>query len=971
MGRGAAIAFSFFALLATGALAGCDASSRSPSPRPRPSVGLFESDDPGLPGDLASRDCTESFEDRPGNFEGAEVVQIDNDRLYALSGKGGLSVIDIGARDALTLLGRFRAHATPVGLHLRGDLVLATWAQYGTSVFDEAAQIRKWVRTSRVVALDTSDPARIRELGHFEVPGVVYASHLRGDIVYLVSFRDGSCWDCGTEPKVVITSVDVSNPAALLEADELEVAPARYQTGAGKRPATITPKRIYITGPEGDGSSTLQLVDIQDPKGALVVGKRLETPGAIWSVDEHEGILRMVSQPDAAKGIQPRIQTLDADGELRPLGSLGLTLMDPDRLRGVHFDGVRAFAYVFDRPGEIVTIDLEDPARPSQRGAVKTPGWVETLESRGDRLYAFGYDHRYNHFFDASLYDTSVPSNPTMLDSIGFGHNVVFGLSQKNRIQRGLQVLPEAGLALIPYTGHQEGELPGQDRTWSSVQIVDLSGDRLTKRGEVSSRGEIRRAYWQGGRLLTVSDWQVQSVDIERRDVPTPLASTRIAQRVDRLLVADDYLVRFALDWRPREASLEVVRKTEAEEHEALGGRDLASTFVDSPLAYCEAKGARHSYVKMLANEHYVYLLRSPVGRGPGEEETTALVIDVSNPEAPRRIRQKHFPFAFAADDATGQVNGNAIIEAGEDIVRLGSTVALLNRQRSDDEGLGVVHILDFGNPKEPYHSAIDLPKATWRSALQGYGTTVMVGRYSRSSETASKVHFYVDRIDVSDPRNPRVLPSINLPGSLLSYEPSSDRFITVDYKVDSFAAESVSACTNEGRDKASFDAKTGTCTKIRRSLELLQIRGANAERLESLPLPDDLWVAQAARGDDRVYLLRGSPPGDQDDDCGYGCEDGLRLDVIGGARAGKLQIERHEMDGVRGALRMLPFGQRLIVSGSESRNAVLVDSRTPGSLTTTILGDLRGHLHDMVADDDRAYFALGGDGVQAFELAR
>ena len=64
----------------------------------------------------------------------ADVIQVQGDRLYALSRVSGLAIIDVSQPSALKLLGRYRdLPATPFELDLRGDVALVMfsgWGQY-------------------------------------------------------------------------------------------------------------------------------------------------------------------------------------------------------------------------------------------------------------------------------------------------------------------------------------------------------------------------------------------------------------------------------------------------------------------------------------------------------------------------------------------------------------------------------------------------------------------------------------------------------------------------------------------------------------------------------------------------------------------------------------------------------------------------------------------------------------------------
>lgn len=979
-------------LLALGGLVGCGSGDPNQVGANGPGASHgFESDDPsaggsGGPGfgggeDAGAAPEDDGASDAERDIAEADIVQRSGHRLYALSRSGGLSVIDIGKRDKLTLLGRFRIQATPFEMYLRGDIVVAMFSDYDKYVYDEATKTHKWISTSEIVALDASDPKAIRELAHFELPGAISDSRVVGDILYAVSFENGDCWGCGSEQRTMVTSIDLSDKTSFRKVAELAFPAKQNQYGWGKRSVTVTPKRMYVAGPEwkpnGTSSSTIQVVDIEDPHGSLTLGKRVEATGTIssrWQMDEHEGVLRVISQPDQWDlSKPPRVQTFEVSDDLKPLGSLDLTLPRPEQLRSVRFDGARGYAITFERTDPLFTIDLSNPAHPVQKGELEMPGWVHHMEPRGDRLYGLGFDNGNKEgSLNVSIFDVSDLSKPTMLDRVNFGGNWSSLGEDQDRIHKAFQILPDSGLILVPFSGYTYSQGYDCGSYTSGVQLIDLAGDSLKKRGVAPSRGEPRRGFLHDDRLFTISEERAEVFDIGNRDNPQKTASMKLAHRVDRLVPAGDKLVRLAIDWWNGQASLEVVREREADVYEPLGAIDLEAALSDSAEAQCPSYGYFY-YARVFAHGNHVYVLVPPVHWQPGNRETTVLVVDIEDAAAPRVISKKRYPFSVIAYETTGQGSG-FMIEAGASVVQIGSTIALLDVDYgSSQENKGSsVHVLDFKEADAPRHAKVDLEAAKGRTWLQVYGDTLMLGRHSSIPDKPSKVRFYVDRVDVSNPGEPRVLPSINVPGSLLSYDPESNRLITVDYQRETIHGTTWHDCTDGGSEPSHFDYPTSTCTKVHRSLELVQVSGDVASRIESKPLAKDLWVSRAARGDDRVYLLSGSGYWGYSD-CGYGCGGtwGNRLEIIGGARAGRLEVVSHLVDEVQGIGRMEARGQKLLVSGDSTRNVAIVDSRQLASISTKTLGSLRGYAYDLAVSGERAYVALGEDGVQTFDVPR
>ena len=107
-----------------------------------------------------------------------------------------LAVIDAANPSALALLGRYREiTGSPFEMYLRGDvaiLMFSGWSQYEKGADGSYA----YVSTSKVVALDVANPAAIKQLGSFDVPGSISDSRIVGNVLYVVGYEDGYCWRC-------------------------------------------------------------------------------------------------------------------------------------------------------------------------------------------------------------------------------------------------------------------------------------------------------------------------------------------------------------------------------------------------------------------------------------------------------------------------------------------------------------------------------------------------------------------------------------------------------------------------------------------------------------------------------------------------------------------------------------------------------------------------------------------------------
>ena len=501
----------------------------------------------------------------------ADVVQLEGGRLYAMSRSGTLSIIDVSRPGRLAMLGQAYLPGEPFEMYLRGDLlvVMANGAYTVTGQQNEpsradqgetrgsGAPASSATRTSPdagagVLVVDVKDPGLMQRVATFAVPGEIADSRIVGDILYLATYENASCYGCGARPRTMVTSFDVSSPAAMRQVDHVAFeSGAQYGSSWGstgfKRSIVATNERLYVGGHgelapsygSGPNEGVIDVRDITDPLGKLGRGAHIETTGAIlsrWQMDEKDGVLRVISQRGAgytANGFgSPEVQTFHIwnTRSLQAMGKTSLSLPRQESLKSVRFDGERAYAITFEQTDPLFIIDLSNEAAPKQRGELHMPGWVFHLEPHGDRVLGLGLDRTDpKGHLNVSLFDVADMDKPTMLGRVAFG-STAFNNDQnitayempedQDRIQKAFRIF-EDGLVAVPFSG---GSTSGSGASscaglGGGVQLIDWSQDSLAKRVLLPVAGNPRRALRNQGELLAVSDSNVTSFDIARRDV--------------------------------------------------------------------------------------------------------------------------------------------------------------------------------------------------------------------------------------------------------------------------------------------------------------------------------------------------------------------------------------------------------------------------------------------------------------------
>ncbi len=915
-------------------------------------------------------------------IEEADIIQIKDDRLYALSQFAGLSIIDISTPSHLTLLGRHSMTGMPFEMYLRDGIVYAMFSSYWEPVYDAATLTTSWQQTSHVEALDVSDPAHIGEMGQFDLPGVISDSRMVGDVLYAVSFEDGYCWNCQDKPSTTITSIGVGDPLAIGLLDRLSYSgddPHGY--GWWRRSIAVTTERMYVAGIEwngnGEGHSTIQIVDISDPNGQLVQGASVEVAGQIesrWQMDEKDGVLRVVSQPGVwwSNGV-PRVQTftVSSSQEITPLGSLDLTLPKPERLRSVRFDQDRVYAITAEQTDPLFTIDLTDPAHPVQRGELEMPGWIYHMEPRGDRLFALGFDNADPAgSLHVSLFDVADLDHPTMLTRVPFGGQWSMLPEDQDRIHKAFKIVDELGAIFVPYAAWKSsGDPYGCGAYESGIQIIDFTNDSLTKRGDAPASGWTRRAFLHQDKLFAVSDAELRAYDISDRDHPAALGSLPLSINVTASRVVGDVVVRLAADWWSGQARLDVVPRSDPARAEALGSLDLSS------LGESACGGIGYYGTRLFHQGKLVYLVASSYAYDTGGAQSLIAVVDVTVPGAPTLRGKLTLPF----DLYGGWWSGN-IVSSGDNVVQLGSMLVFQRLTRTSWEQGALeqasLQIVDLSDPDAPaLGTAISLPEGLGHSALITDGPLVLSSHWEPLAGDASKARFFLDRTLITGPGMALNLTSVNVPGSLAAFDHDAGNALTVDYQRVSLPVMKASDCYQVYGWDAQFQGSSwdapGLCVGIHRSFKLAHVEGDQATLLDTAEIPDGLYLGQLLRGDDRVFGYASPSYGYAEDSAGSNGGSGptSKVLVVAGMRAGNLQMATRELEGAYAANPVAASGTTLVLAGYSPPSIAVLDTSDLGELAYSNKGDVASYVYQVTLDGDRALCAMGPYGLAVVDL--
>ncbi|MFO7564163.1 MAG: beta-propeller domain-containing protein [Enhygromyxa sp.] len=951
-----------------------------------PAIDDFISDDPNAGGGYGEEGADEGDPGGTGDGDGddnggeepdiseADIIQREGDRLYALSAYSGLTVVDIQDPDNLQALGSWDTDADPFEMYVEAGRAFVMFNDYGFWEYDEGFDEWTYASSSRLVALDASNPADIQVRGEFTLPGRIQDSRRVGDVLYLVTLEDGWCWGCEGGQETVVTSLDISDEANPKIVDQLTFT-APNANWDWQRSVESTTQRMYLASRtwtwEGAGS-VIDVVDISAGDGTLVAGADVPVMGSVfsrWQMSEHEDVLRVISQRGWSE--DPAIETFQITSaqEISKIGEGSLSIPMPESLRSVRYDGDRAYAITAEQIDPLFTIDLSDPAEPKQIGELEIPGWVYHMEPRGDRILALGFDPAHaDGSLNVSLFDVSDFAAPTLRRRVHFGGDWANFAEDQNRIHKAFTILEDEQMLLVPHSGWDYGddfECSGKYR--SGVQIIDWKDDDLTLRGLLPSRGRVRRAFTHAQRILTVSDNQLTSFEYSDRDAPVARDSLALAVHVDNLVRAGGVWVRVARDWWTGAELLEVVDGDNPGGAEPLGTIELGEAG-DCAWSWISKIFARGDHV-FVVREVYSYSWEDEYGT----ELTEVIAVDVGDPTAP--VVVDTYELSGRRSWGVGQLAG--VISQSSWVAHDGDHLAFLLEDEQTQKPQ--VQVLDLSDPANITLAAtLARPAGQTQGELSVLSDSIVSWHTEPVEGQPGKVRFYFDRLEV-DGGDPHWAPKINVPGVIVAYDhqdhqdhqdQQASRAFTVDFKIETVAL-GPEACYEHPkfwRFEYNDDYETGTCKLIERTLKRLSITGSTATLVASIDIEGDASIQQLYATNSRIFARASESSSWGDAPDGDYQEPDTRMVIvdIAGADTTVHQLEGESLGAWWWLARV--EGERAVVNTSGGKVGLIdaSDPSQPEVRQSSLPG--WGGCYNPILDGDTVYCPMGAYGLETVE---
>ncbi len=463
----------------------------------------------------------------------SDIWRLEGDTLYFFNQYRGLQVIDVSKPDAASLRGTLNLPAAGEQMYVLppDHVVLLTRGQCSSYGLYSGGVNQSEVL---IVAVNQGVPAIVTNL---PVAGTITESRMVGTALYVasqttrqVTGADGTTWEWGTE----IASFDLAQPGAPACRSKL------WYPGYGH---VIHATDTYLFAVTQDTAnwrqSHVQVIDITSLDGTMAAYATLTPAGRVadkFKLDWTAGVFSIISEVSASP-LVTKLETfrLPDPRTLPPLAYVKLgevELGHGERLFATRFDYPRAYVVTFLQIDPLWVVDLSDPARPKVSGELQVPGWSTYIHPRGNQLVAVGVE---TNRTTVSLFDVADPSHPALLSRAQLGSQ--YSYSEANNDEKAFTVLDDAGLILLPVQGYTDAGYA----SW--VQLIDLGADALTVRGRIEHSLTPRRATAHRDRIISVSGVELLSVDATDREHPKLTGRLDLAWPINRVLLANDYLI--------------------------------------------------------------------------------------------------------------------------------------------------------------------------------------------------------------------------------------------------------------------------------------------------------------------------------------------------------------------------------------------------------------------------------------------
>lgn len=761
-----------------------------------------------------------------------DIYRLDGDRLYYLNAYRGLMIFDVSNADAPRFLGRSPITGSPVEMYVEdgfAHVVVADW--YGKM------EDGKPFHGSIVRSIDAREPTAPRVTGEAKLGGWVRDIRIVGEVLYAVSEDYG--WSYGyvaeeSEEGVAVSyspyrsSVIVSS-VNFAGGTPTQVSERRYDGYQGI--FFVSADAIVLAhdkpGPNNtyyNGQAEMEYLDISDAGGQIVARGKVDVTGSVpWSgsdggrfnVDFDGRYARLITcRGDYCGGTEGyRLTLVDFDNADAPAIASTENIPSSGWSVAARFIGSRLYispgSGYSDADTPLMVYDLSNPADPVKAGETPVEGAIwSLLPGPTDRLFALGSNYYATEGapITLSLINVADAANPAVINQSQFGSG--WAWTPAAGTFKAFTMSAEQGLVVLPFSGW--GYTSNSYN--NGVQLIEFTDTTLTTRGAARTKGWAQRGILVGNRIMAISDQSLAVIDYSNRAQPVVISELELARNViDVQPAGDDMLLTIGdfWDYDQEHSRIRTVAQNDVQELTTLDNKKLEvdlegynpRVFYNGRYAYAVTSARKPVSCDSLGNS---------TGGSPGVADSVpgggasavnscfawyqrVQVLDVQDGlkklgtiELP--TRQSYygyyygcFPYDWYYGDDMVQVQGDALL------LRRWEPAYAVNGKLEDWQSK--LHVIDLSDPNEPTIASTTITSdfSSWWGNLRAEGDQVYATHYEWFSKRAIDgqdrwyVKYYLDRLDLSDRKNPKVGSKINVPGMLVGSSGTDLYF--VDYR--------------------------------------------------------------------------------------------------------------------------------------------------------------------------------------------
>ena len=467
----------------------------------------------------------------------SDIYKFDGNVLWLANQYKGLIAVDISDKEHLKILGnlRFQGYVGEMYLQEGRAYVLVSWTRESY----DSGEIYYSNRThSKLMVVNTEDPANLKLIGEFEIEGWITDSRQVGDVIYVASTEYAYYWyDCGGDSgtsgaeQITIMSINVKDPQNIKMVEKVSVPGYGYTLYVSQKSIYVAEADTYYWNEDYKEGYPVTMFDISDPEGKIVKKAEFRTDGFMsdrWKMHEVGNTFFAVSSSTSWGNGDSFIESFDVSDPKNVKKLDKLVFMTNQQLYGTKFEGDRMYAVTYFQQDPLHVIDISDPANLRELGQLdEIPGWSDFIEVRGTTILAVGRD---NNKTKISMYDVADPENPKEIDTVEVGSN--YSYSEAEYDWKAFKIFDELGLILLPLTDYDYD-------SWENIYklyLIDFDLDKgLKTRGYIASDSYVRRGVAIQDLIFSIGENHVVLADATDRDNPKVLSELTLASYISSI----------------------------------------------------------------------------------------------------------------------------------------------------------------------------------------------------------------------------------------------------------------------------------------------------------------------------------------------------------------------------------------------------------------------------------------------------